>query len=141
VAYLAAESRAIDQPRGTQPCNIVLVVDDEDGIRAFVTAALRQAGFETAAAGDGREALETFHAIADRVVLVVLDVGLPGLSAAQVLRAMRAARPTLPALIISGYAAESARAAFQSLDRTAFLRKPFSIATLQAEVARMLATP
>ncbi|MHB1312432.1 MAG: response regulator [Gemmatimonadaceae bacterium] len=136
---LAAWSLPIGQPQYPKPGNTVLVVDDEDGMRSFVEFALQQIGFATVSTGSGLDAIARFHAAASSVVLVVLDVAMPGMRGAEVLRAMRATRPHLPAVVISGHAIETARAGFGDADRVAFLRKPFGMTALQAEVRRLLA--
>ena len=65
-----------------------LVVDDSRAMRAIITDILRELGFETAEAGDGEAALAGLRAAP--VDLVVLDYHLPGLSGAEIARAIRA---------------------------------------------------
>jgi len=137
--FLAAWSRPIGPPQHARPGNTALVVDDEDGMRSFVEFALQQVGFETVSTGDGRDAIAKFHAADSPVTLVVLDVAMPGMRGADVLRAMRATDPHLPAVVISGHTVETARAGFGDADRVVFLRKPFGMSALQAEVHRLLA--
>ena len=131
----------IDAHPVLQGSKAVFVVDDEDGIRSFVAGALQLAGFETLEAGNGREALELFHVVADRVALAILDIELPTMTGNELLANMRATRPDLRALFISGHPVGRARATVGQLDAIGFLRKPFRIKALMTEVRRLLQAP
>jgi DNA-binding response OmpR family regulator len=75
----------------------VLVVDDDRALRLALTALLQNDGYQVAQAGDGDEALA--HLRANGVDLMLLDVGLPGMSGLDVLKAVRAL-PSPPAVVI-----------------------------------------
>jgi DNA-binding response OmpR family regulator len=79
-----------------------------------------------------------FHVVADRVALAILDIELPTMTGNELLATMRATRPGLRALLISGHPVERARATAGHLDGTAFLRKPFGISALMKQVRRLL---
>ena len=76
----------------------VLVVDDDDVTRNLVSLALRRAGFETLEAPGGRAALEILRT--SFVSLIVLDMGMPGMSGTEVVQALRTQpeTATLPGL-------------------------------------------
>src|SRR3546814_10029570 len=103
-------------------------------VRAVAERALTRAGYSVVAARQGEEGLERFETM-DRVDLVISDVVMPVMDGPAMVRAMRARRPGLPVLFMSGYAEEQLR---QSIDiaNVAFLPKPFSVAQL-AEAASM----
>ena len=106
-----------------RPCDdrSVLVVDDDEAVRAFMAETLRDGGFEVREAGNGREALALFE---DRQPdLVVLDYIMPGMSGAEVARTMLERRADQPILFVSGYSeTEAIRAA---APEARLLAKPF----------------
>ncbi|MGL4177583.1 MAG: response regulator transcription factor [Dermatophilaceae bacterium] len=111
-----------------EPAVRVLLVEDEDPMREMLTAALRHEGFEVAATGSGREAVDL--ARTDRQDVVVLDVNLPDIDGFTVCRRLRQSGADLPVLFLT---ARDARADL----RTGFgegaddyLTKPFSLEEL-----------
>src|SRR5439155_10032087 len=74
-----------------RPC--VLVVDDEARIRAWLSVALPQNGFQVKLAADGEEALSIYRAGASGIALVLLDVLMPGMDGPRTLQAMQAVNP------------------------------------------------
>ena len=106
---------------------IILVVEDEEGVREVAERMLQDIGFETIGAGDGREALEIMERAGDRVTAVLLDLSMPRMGGAETLRQLRAMRPALPVLMMSGYTEEDVTPQFGNPGpgATAFLQKPF----------------
>jgi DNA-binding response OmpR family regulator len=110
----------------------VLVAEDEDGTRLSLSHVLRREGYEVDEAADGVEAerlgLEGEHALA------ILDVEMPGLSGIEVCRRLRAARPTMPIMMLTGR--DSEFDAINGLDAGAddYVSKPFRLAELLARV-------
>lgn len=113
----------------------LLVVDDDVELRGLIAFALRTAGYLVVAAGDGAEALETFHR--ELPDLVVLDVNLPVLDGFEVCRRIRAESAT-PVLMLTVRGAEEDHV--YGLDQGAddYLTKPFSPRTLLAHVRTLL---
>lgn len=110
----------------------VLIVDDEPVVRALVAASL--AGeCEVEAAVDGSAALASVEEL--RPDLILLDVGLPGMSGAEVLRRLRADELTksIPVLMLTGLEPP------QELQPDGVLLKPFTPASLKASVAGWIA--
>jgi len=81
----------------------VLIVDDSPSIRLLLVRRLEMAGHETDEAGDGRRAVEalTEAADGDRAEIVLLDAMLPDAEGAEVLTAVKEARPDVPVLVVS----------------------------------------
>ena len=78
----------------------VLIVEDNPGFRQALAVGLRAAGYQVAAScAGGDEALDCLDATAVDVALV--DLGLPGMSGADTIRALRRRVPTLPALVLT----------------------------------------
>jgi two-component system response regulator PrrA len=79
----------------------VLVADDEEDVLDLVEEILTLAGFRVLAARDGVAALDHFQT--EDVHLVVTDMRMPRLDGLGVLRAVKASRPWVPVIIITGY--------------------------------------
>jgi two-component system cell cycle sensor histidine kinase/response regulator CckA len=106
----------------------ILLVEDEDMVRAVAERALTRAGYSVVTASQGEEGLERFAQM-DKVDLIISDVVMPTMDGPTMVRAMRAKRPDLPVLFMSGYAEEQLRHSID-IDDVAFLPKPFSVAQL-----------
>ena len=83
----------------------VLVVDDEDGLRAIVGRILTKAGYQVITAGGGQQALALAAAHSGTIDALVTDVVMPITNGRELANALQAARPGLPVLFMSGYAA------------------------------------
>ncbi|PKP97561.1 MAG: hybrid sensor histidine kinase/response regulator, partial [Alphaproteobacteria bacterium HGW-Alphaproteobacteria-13] len=114
----------------------ILLVEDEDMVRAVAERALTRAGYTVVTASQGEEGLERFAGMG-KIDLVVSDVVMPTMDGPAMVRAMRAQRPGLPVLFMSGYAEEQLRQSID-IDDVAFLPKPFSVAQLAEAVSAAL---
>jgi len=115
----------VNAPRG-----LVLIVDDERDLRTLVDFNLRQAGWRTAQAATGAEALARARALEPTVV--VLDLNLPDVSGIEVCRLLRADDKTreLPILMLTARGAEEDRVAGFEVGADDYLPKPFSLREL-----------
>lgn len=111
----------------------ILLVEDEDMVRAIAERALTRQGYTVLAADNGEAALELLAA-SERPSLIVSDVMMPVMDGPALARAARERYPDIPILFMSGYAEEQLRRSID-LDNVAFLPKPFSVQQL-AEAAR-----
>src|SRR3546814_4349250 len=102
-------------------------------VRAVAERALTRAGYSVVTASQGEEGLERFAGM-EKIDLIVSDVVMPTMDGPAMVRAMRAKRPTLPVLFMSGYAEEQPRQSIDIAD-VAFLPKPFSVAQLAGAVS------
>ena len=116
----------------------ILVVDDEDSVRAVASALLRRRGFRTQEASDGVKALELFKAHPDTFDLVLLDLTMPNMNGEETLRALRDVSPTVNVLLMSGYNEADVTRMFAGRNLSGFLQKPFRAEELYASVARSL---
>lgn len=103
----------------------VLVVDDERVIREFVSAVLRQKGFEVVTAKDGVQAILEFRKHVDELVAVVLDLTMPNMDGAEAHREMQQIREGLPFIVISGFSETEATRSFTETSLAGFIQKPF----------------
>jgi signal transduction histidine kinase/CheY-like chemotaxis protein len=109
-----------------------LVVEDEEAIRRVMCRLLRGAGFEVAAARTGAEALDSV-ATSGPLDLVVTDVVLPQMSGPELVRRLRASRPQLRVLYVSGHGAAN----LGEVGGEPLVPKPFTSEQLLAEVDAM----
>lgn len=84
---------------------IILSVDDEAGVLYSRQRVLQAAGYEVLSACDGEQALDLFASVP--VDLVVLDYSMPGINGEQVARKIKADRPNLPIILVSGLLMET----------------------------------
>lgn len=120
----------------------IMVVDDEEPIRAAMAAVLCRAGHRVTVAGDGEEALAKFGP--DRFDLVITDIVMPRMDGIETVRALRRCHPALRIIAISG--SESGDRglylkAATALGADATLPKPFRAADLQQAVEALLTAP
>ena len=114
-----------------QPGKKVLIVDDENAIRRFLRTSLSAHGYSVYEAADGKDAI--IRAINVQPDLIILDLGLPGMSGIEVTKRLREWSET-PILILSVQDQDSDK--IEALDAGAddFLTKPFSVGELAARM-------
>jgi DNA-binding response OmpR family regulator len=110
----------------------ILVAEDEPGILAFVTRALRADGFTIDAAADGAQALGCLSR--ERYDLVVLDLMLPRVDGLSVLRHVREAQPGLPVVIVSARTDLPTKLRGFDLGACDYVAKPFALDELIARI-------
>lgn len=116
----------------------VLLVEDEDMVRAVAERALARAGYTVTTASDGDEGLEIVANGAE-FDIIVSDVVMPAMDGPSMVREIRKLRPSLPVLFMSGYAEEQLREQIGIAD-VHFLPKPFSVAQINDKVGAVLAS-
>jgi PAS domain S-box-containing protein len=121
-----------------QGSGTILVVEDEEGVREVVERMVQEIGFQTIGAEDGRHALDIMERMGDNITAVLLDLSMPRMGGAETLRRLRALRPNLPVLMISGYTEQSVAPQFgdSGPGPTGFLQKPFLAEDLIAVLRR-----
>jgi two-component system cell cycle sensor histidine kinase/response regulator CckA len=122
-----------DRPSDTWGTGTILLVEDEDMVRAVAERALTRQGYTVLTAENGEAALDLI-ATSARPDLLISDVVMPLMDGPTMVRHVRDRYPDLPILFMSGYAEEQLRRSID-LDNVAFLPKPFSVQQL-AEAAR-----
>lgn len=116
----------------------LLVVDDDEGLRALACAVLRQAGYRLLEADSGGRAMELLEENASRIRLLITDIVMPDMSGPELAQWARWSRRELEVLYISGYNERVPLAARWS---SAFLLKPFANQALVAKVRQILDKP
>jgi DNA-binding response OmpR family regulator len=116
----------------------VLVVDDQPAMVELLTEALLGAGYDVSSAHDGRTGLDLI--MLNKPSLVILDLGLPGMSGLEVLRALRNQMETkyLPVIIFTGRGLEGDQLECWMGGADRYLTKPCVMKDLLTAVAEML---
>jgi PAS domain S-box-containing protein len=118
------------------PAKAVLIVDDEKSVRDVAQRMLARAGFEVWTAADGEEAVALFRERGERVGVVLLDLTMPNLGGEETFAALRAIRPDVPVLMVSGYNEAEATERLAGRNLNGFIQKPFQMAALIAAVRK-----
>jgi PAS domain S-box-containing protein len=135
-AFLPADPVSTTRAPTKQIRGTVLLVEDEEKVRAVIAETLSDLGCRVLEAEDGTKGLAIVQS-RNNFDLLLTDIGLPGLTGRQLADAARERNPQLPVLLITGYAGAA-------IDDTALapgvelMRKPFTMDTLMAQVATML---
>ncbi len=117
---------------------LILVVEDNEEVRAFVVSALARMGFRTVEAGDVAAALAILDA-EPAVALVFTDVLLPGgRSGLDLAQDLAVSRPALPVLLTSGFTGTDAATTREIADAGRILFKPYRAEDLAAKLAALL---
>jgi two-component system cell cycle sensor histidine kinase/response regulator CckA len=129
----APPSKAPVKRSETWGTGTVLLVEDEDMVRAVAERALARQGYKVLTANDGEQGLEVL-AGGEKIDLLISDVVMPNMDGPSMVARARNSHPDLPVLFMSGYAEEQLRKSIDIVN-VAFLPKPFSVSQL-AEAAR-----
>lgn len=129
------ETAAVQDLTGTAT---ILLVEDEEAVRAFGARALASRGYTVHEAGSGAEALEVMEEAGGDIDLVVSDVVMPELDGPSLLRELRKTRPDLKIIFVSGYAEEAFSKNLPENEKFHFLPKPFSLKQLATKVKEVL---
>jgi two-component system cell cycle sensor histidine kinase/response regulator CckA len=116
----------------------ILLVEDEEGLRALNARGLASRGYTVLEAGNGVEAIEIIDKQGD-VDLVVSDVVMPEMDGPTLLKELRRRNPEVKIIFVSGYAEEAFAKNLPSQEQYAFLAKPFTLKQLVAEVKKTMA--
>ncbi|MFZ5792794.1 MAG: response regulator [Pseudomonadota bacterium] len=126
------------QPRDLTGMGTVLLVEDEDAVRLFGARALRNKGYNVFEARSGEAALEILKAGKQPIDLLITDVVMPRMDGPTLIREVRAMRPELKVIFISGYAEDDFRKRLGEGAEIHFLPKPFSLSQLAEKVKEVM---
>lgn len=117
----------------------ILLVEDEDPVRAFAARTLRSKGYHVTEAQSAEAALDLIRGGLARPDLLITDVVMPGMDGPSMVREVWHIFPGLPVICVSGHADGDLREQLTALGDIAFLQKPFSLKQLSAKVAERMA--
>jgi two-component system cell cycle sensor histidine kinase/response regulator CckA len=117
----------------------ILLVEDEEGLRALNARGLTSRGYTVLEAGNGVEAIEVLESSGKPIDLVVSDVVMPEMDGPTLARELRTRNPDLKIIFVSGYAEDAFQKHLPEHGQFAFLPKPFTLKQLVAAVKETLA--
>jgi two-component system cell cycle sensor histidine kinase/response regulator CckA len=118
---------------------IILLVEDEEGLRQLNARGLASRGYTVLEAGNGVEAIEVLEKSSGQIDLVVSDVVMPEMDGPTLLRELRTRNPGLKIIFVSGYAEDAFQKHLPADGQFAFLAKPFTLKQLVNAVKETLA--
>ena len=129
--------------RAPMPCTIergsetILLVEDEDEVRAVARRVLVEAGYTVLEAANAADAVAVFDSAPSSIAMLVSDVVMPGLNGHELSQMLRHRAPRLRTLFVSGYSFD-ARGDGAGFDDASFLAKPYDPADLARRVRAVL---
>ena len=112
----------------------ILVVEDEEAIREFVTINLKRSGYNVFEAGSGEEALRIYDENNGRFTVVLLDILLPGIDGFAVCRKLREKSKTVGIIMLTARTQELDKVGGLMLGADDYVTKPFSPSELVARI-------
>ena len=132
------EDKAASADRLAPAGETILVVEDDDGVRAYSVEILRDLGYHVLEAADGQAALSLIGASAQPIDLLFTDVVMPGMSGKELSEKARALQPGLKILYTSGYTREGFLRDGKLDPGIALLAKPFTLQDLASRLRDLL---
>ncbi|MDD5285490.1 MAG: response regulator, partial [Desulfuromonadaceae bacterium] len=111
----------------------VLLVDDEETVRGIGTEMLKELGFSTITADDGREAVEIFNSTPD-IAFVVLDLTMPHMNGEQCFQELRRIKPDVKVIMSSGFSENEVTQKFVGKGLAGFIQKPYKLSALKETI-------
>ncbi len=125
-------------PASTPVDGLVLVIDDEESIRRVISDILAADGIDSLAASTGEEALVLFQAHQEEILLVMLDLSMPGMGGVETFVALRRINADIPILLSSGYSQTEVNRQWLETPPVGFIPKPYQVQTLLTVVRQQL---
>jgi len=119
----------------------ILVVEDDPSLLDLLRTLLEINGYEVLTATDGIEAVELFREHASRISLVISDLGLPRLGGWEAFQQMKALKPSVKALLASGYFEASLREDALRMGAIDFVQKPYRPPEIIKRIDSILSSP
>ncbi|MBI3832516.1 MAG: PAS domain S-box protein [Planctomycetes bacterium] len=140
VADEAAQEAAAPAISNLQGTETILLVEDEESVRALTTMSLQSLGYKVLVAVDGKDALSVARAQGDTIDLVVTDVVMPNLGGPEMAAQLKPQFPRMKVLYMSGYTDDAVVRHGLLQDTLALLQKPYTPISLAQKVRQVLDT-
>jgi two-component system cell cycle sensor histidine kinase/response regulator CckA len=112
----------------------ILLVEDEEGLRALNARGLASRGYTVVEAGNGVEAIDAMERRGGNIDLVVSDVMMPEMDGPTMFKELRKRHPNIKVIFVSGYAEDAFQKSLPDPEKYDFLPKPFTLKQLVAQV-------
>jgi len=132
------EEESKKQAKDLTGMGTILLVEDEDAVRAFASRALSSRGYTVIEAANGALAYDQIKAHGDDISLIVSDVVMPEMDGPTLAKKVKAEYPDIKMIFISGYAEDGLKKSLADSGDVSFLAKPFSLKQLAAAVKETL---
>jgi DNA-binding response OmpR family regulator len=119
----------------------LLIVEDDESVRMFVSRALERAGHQIDVAADGAQGLEFIDAARGDYDLVVSDIRMPEMDGIEMAKAAAGLFPTMKIMLMTGYAEQRERAEELNGIILDVVQKPFTLAEIRSRVDAALSCP
>ncbi len=116
----------------------ILFVDDDEDLIDLGRGVLKMLGYEVLSAGSGKEALEVYEKNRGGVVLVILDMIMPGMGGGETFDRLRELNPNVKVLLSSGYSLEGEATEIMARGCDGFIQKPFDPDALSEQIHKIL---
>lgn len=142
--YLPSESAIVELHMENAPLSpwqgsgAILLVEDEESIRAVVVSMLETLGFTVIEACDGKEALALYQKNASDITLVITDMGLPLMDGYALFRELKKLTPELPIIISSGFGDSVVTERIPNEEIAGLVSKPYGFDQLQDVLKRVV---
>jgi CheY-like chemotaxis protein len=131
------EIKRVERVAGDTRTESILIVEDNDDVRAFASEALRDYGFNVLEAPDASEALRVLDG-KGAVDLLLTDIGLPGVNGRELVAMVQRKHATVRLLFMSGYAQMQSPTNSRWVSEVPLLSKPFTRSQLYDKVIQVL---
>jgi DNA-binding NtrC family response regulator len=118
--------------QGSRPPGRVLVVDDDDGMRALLRRMLEDEGYQVMELDRGSRVMQVLRDVP--FDLIILDKEMPGISGLELLPMLRNEFPEIPVVFVTAFGGHQIAARAIRLGATSYLEKPFRLARLRDAV-------
>ena len=133
----ASPEASSQKPKSLPGAGNILLVEDERSLRAMVSGYVRESGYQVYEAADANEALRISQD--HSIDLLLTDIVMPGASGTALASTLKASRPQMRVIFMSGYAEHAALQEAMLKPNTLFLQKPFRLSALVAKIHQALA--
>jgi PAS domain S-box-containing protein len=134
-ATIGGATASLDPTAGT---GLVLVIDDEDIVRRTAKAMLERYGYAVVLAENGKEGVDLFHVLSDKIRVVLLDMTMPVMNGEETLQRLKAIDPNVKVILSSGYNEVEVIRRFTGAGLAGFIQKPYSAAALAQKIGPLV---
>ena len=117
---------------------VALVVDDEKSVLRVCTKMVNLCGYTVITATDGIDAVSKFRENGDEIALVLMDLTMPNMDGIAAMNEIYSIRPDARVILASGFNEDELTLRITEQPPSGFIRKPYSLGVLEAEIRRVV---